>query len=105
MNFSDALEQRDDPSIAHKLDYLADGETIFTYRAYVVRGPECADQAVLKVRLYEWGKTLADLLGCSIVDSYFTCRDPRIEDPAPLDTVLVYRVGLKRNKCCCKGNS
>ena len=60
----DPIETRDDPTLAKKLEYLADGDTVFTYSAYVLKGPEHDDGmvAVMKVRLYEWGKTLSQLL-------------------------------------------
>ena len=102
----DPIEIRDDPTLAKKLEYLADGDTVFTYRAYILKGPEHDDGmvSIMKVRLYEWGKTLSQLLSSEISECGFTVREPRIEDPEPLDRVITYRIGLKR-KCCCKGNS
>lgn len=97
------IETRDDPTLSKKLEYLADGETVFTYRAYVLKGPEYDENkiSIIKVRLYEWGKTLCTLLSSDLAQSGFTVREPRIEDPEPLDRVITYRIGLKR-KCCCK---
>ena len=99
----DPLETRDDHTLAKKLEYLADGDTIFTFRSYVIKGPEHDDNilGMLRVRLYEWGKTMSMLLSAEMVDSSFTIKEPRIDEPAPLDRVLTYRIGLKR-KCCCK---
>ena len=99
----DPIETRDDHTLAKKLEYLADGDTIFTFKAYVVKGPEYDPNtlSILKVRLYEWGKTMCSLLNCDMVDCGYTQREPRIEDPEPLDRVITYRIGLKR-KCCCK---
>lgn len=100
----DPIEVRDDATLSKKLECLFDGETVFTYRAYILKGPEIDERqkTLMKARLIEWGVKVRAVLDCEMVDSSFTEREPRIDDPAPLDTVLVYRIGLKRRRCCYK---